>query len=125
MAGFHVPVIKLFDSVGKIGLVKPEQIGAIAVNVGVTFVATATLIVVPIAHCPVVGVKVYVPETVLLIIVGLHVPVIELLDVKSKIGLVEPEQIWVISVKLGVKIGLTVTVTEAVVAHCPASGVKV
>ena len=37
VAGFQVPEIELFDLIGKIGLAEPEQIGAIAVKVGVTF----------------------------------------------------------------------------------------
>ena len=36
-----------------------------------------------------------------------------------------PEQIGAICVKLGVTLGLTVTVIVAVVAHCPELGVKV
>ena len=38
--------------------VEPEQIGATAVNVGVTLVLTVIVNVVVEAHCPAVGVKV-------------------------------------------------------------------
>ena len=45
VAGLQVPVIKLFDVVGKSGLAEPEQIGAIAVKVGVTFGFTTIVII--------------------------------------------------------------------------------
>ena len=62
---------------------------------------------------------------VLLTVAGIHVPVIPLFDVRGKTGLVTPEQIGAMVVKLGVRTGLTVTFSVAVVAHWPASGVKV
>ena len=59
VVGFQVPVIKLFDIVGKTGLVEPEQIGAIAVKVGVTTGFTTMVIVTGFTvHCPAVGVNV-------------------------------------------------------------------
>ena len=57
-AGDHVPVIPLFDVVGKADNVAPEQIGLTAVNVGVTFGFTVIVIVAVVAHCPAVGVNV-------------------------------------------------------------------
>ena len=57
-AGAQVPVIPLLDVVGKTGAVEPEQIGATAVKVGVTFAFTVTVNVVGVAHRPAVGVKV-------------------------------------------------------------------
>ena len=56
---------------------------------------------------------------------GLQVPVKLLLDVEGKTGLVAPEHIGAMAVKVGTMFGLTVTVKVVVVAHCPASGVKV
>jgi hypothetical protein len=68
-----------------------------------------------------------VPLAVLLTVAGLHVPVILLVDVVGKAGTVPPEQIARAVPKLnaGVMFGFTVTVNVAVVAHCPAVGVKV
>ena len=48
----------MVDVVGKGDKVAPEQIGATAVNVGVTVGLTVIVKVVVVAHCPVVGVKV-------------------------------------------------------------------
>jgi hypothetical protein len=56
--GLQVPVIPLFDVVGSTGTVAPEQIAAIAVNVGVIFGLTVTVNVVVVAQSPAVGVKV-------------------------------------------------------------------
>ena len=49
-AGVHVPNIPLFDVVGKAAKVAPEQIGATAVKVGVTWEFTVIVKVVVIAH---------------------------------------------------------------------------
>ena len=57
-AGVQTPVIPLLEVVGIGVSVAPEQIGATAVNVGVTFGLTVMVRVVVVAHCPVVGVKV-------------------------------------------------------------------
>jgi hypothetical protein len=57
-AGDQVPAIPLFDVVGNAVSVVPAQIGATALNVGVTFGLTVIVSVVVVAHCPAVGVKV-------------------------------------------------------------------
>ena len=49
-AGLQVPVILLVDVVGRVGAAAPEQIGAIASNVGVILVLTVTFNVVTVAH---------------------------------------------------------------------------
>ena len=49
-AGDHVPVIPLFEVSGKAANVAPEQIGATAVNVGVTCGLTVMVKVVVVAH---------------------------------------------------------------------------
>ena len=49
-AGLHVPVILLIDVVGSTGAVVPEQMGAIASNVGATLTLTAMSKVVVVAH---------------------------------------------------------------------------
>ena len=123
-AGTHVPEIPLFDVVGKAAKVAPEQMGATAVKVGVTCVLTVMVKVVVVAHCPALGVKVYVVVAVLLS-AGAHIPEIPLFDVVGKAAKVAPEQIGATAVKVGVTCGLTVMVKVVVVAHCPALGVKV
>jgi hypothetical protein len=57
-AGAQEPVIPLLEVVGSGANVTPEQMGATAVNVGVTFGFTVIVSVVVVAHCPAVGVKV-------------------------------------------------------------------
>ena len=49
-AGDQVPVIPLVEVVGKADKVAPEQIGATAVNVGVTAVFTVIVKVAIVAH---------------------------------------------------------------------------
>ena len=78
-----------------------------------------------VAHCPAVGVKVYVPLVVLLTVAGLHVPLIPLVELAGNIGAVVPLQKAGIAAKVGVVGVVTVVVKVAVVAHCPAVGVKV
>jgi hypothetical protein len=112
----------LFEVAGKVN-VPPLQIGATCVKVGVTGVFTITVIEAVVAHCPVLGVKVY--EVVDVLLIGVvHDPVIPLFEVAGKVN-VPPLQIGATCVKVGVTGVFTVTVIEAVVAHCPASGVKV
>ena len=123
-AGDHVPEIPLFDVVGNAVRVAPAQIGATAVKVGVTCGLTVMVKVVVVAHCPVLGVKVYVVVVVLLS-AGAHVPEIPLLEVVGNAVKVAPEQMGATAVKVGVTCGLTVIVKVVVVAHCPAVGVKV
>jgi hypothetical protein len=56
---------------------------------------------------------------------GAQLPVKPLLDVVGNGDKVAPEQIGATAVNVGVMFGLTVIVKVAVVAHCPAVGVKV
>jgi hypothetical protein len=123
-AGDQEPVIPLPEVVGNGVKVAPEQIGATAVNVGVTFGLTVIVNVVVVAHCPAVGVKVYV-VVVVLSSAGDQVPVIPLLEVVGNGVKVAPEQIGATAVNVGVMLELTTIVKVAVVAHCPGSGVKV
>ena len=80
-----------------------------------------------VEHCPASGVKVYVPLFALSTIAGDHVPVIELLEEVGNEGTIPPEQMLKVvpKVKVGVVCGVIVTVNVVVIAHCPASGVKV
>ena len=117
-------MIPLVEVVGSGASVAPEQIGATAVNVGVTFGLTVIVNVVVVAHCPAVGVKVYVVVAVLFK-AGDQLPVIPLFEVVGSADKVAPEQIGATAVKVGVTFGLTVIVKVVVVPHCPAVGVKV
>ena len=56
---------------------------------------------------------------------GDQVPVIPLVDVVGNGVKTVPEQIGATAANVGVMFGLTVMVKVAVVAHCPAAGVKV
>ena len=67
----------------------------------------------------------YVPLAVLLTTAGDQVPVMPLVDVNGSTGAVEPSQIGAIATKVGVTLGVTVTVIVVVLAHWPASGVNV
>ena len=109
-------MIPLFEVVGKAASVAPEQIGATAVNVGVMFGLTVIVNVVVVAHCPAVGVKVYVVVAVLSR-AGDHVPVIPLFDVVGNAFNVAPAQIGATALNVGVMFGLTVMVSIVVVAH--------
>ena len=57
-AGDQVPVIPLSDVVGNADNVPPEQIGATALNVGITLLLTVIVNDAVVAHCPTVGVNV-------------------------------------------------------------------
>jgi hypothetical protein len=58
---------------------------------------------------------------------GLQVPVMPFVDVVNNVGTLRPAHIIKVvpKLKVGVMLGLTVIVKVAVVAHSPASGVKV
>ena len=85
-------------------------------KVGVMFGLTVIVNDVGVAHCPAVGVNVYVVVTVLLI-AGVHVPAIPLFDVVGNAASGSPEQIGVTALKVGVMFGFTVMVRVVVVAH--------
>jgi hypothetical protein len=123
-AGAHAPVMPLLEIVGSGDRVEPEQIDPTAVNVGVMLELTTIVIVAVVAHCPAVGVNVYV-VVVVLSKAGDQVPVIPLLEVVGSGTSVAPEQIDPTAVNVGVMLELTTIVSVAVVAHCPASGVNV
>ena len=76
-----------------------------------------------VAHCPAVGVKVYV-VVIVLSNAGDHVPVIPLFDVVGKAAKASPLQIADTDVNVGVTFGFTVIDIVVVEAHCPASGVN-
>jgi hypothetical protein len=127
--GLHVPVIPLMDVVGKTGTASPAQIAALIeeLKTGVLLVLTVTSNVVIVAHWPVPGVNVYVPEFWLFITDGLHVPFIPLVEVGGNDGTVAPAQIVNPDpiLKVGIVFGVTVTVKLVGAAHDPAVGVNV
>jgi hypothetical protein len=124
-AGDQVPVIPLFEVVGKAVKAVPSHTAGTAVNVGVTFGLTVMVIVVVVAHCPTAGVKVYVVVAAVFK-AGDQVPVIPLLEVVGKAANAPPEQIAGTAVNVGVIVfGFTVMVIVVVVAHNPAVGVNV
>jgi hypothetical protein len=126
VAGDHVPLIPFVDVAGKVGAGDPVQIGASAVNIGVTFGLTVCTNVVVTAHWPLFGVKVYVPVVVLSTVAGLHTPAILLVDDVGNAGAAEPLQIAASAVNVGVTVpDVTVCIKVVVVAHWPASGVNV
>ena len=56
---------------------------------------------------------------------GDQAPIIPLLDVVGKGGIVAPKQTGVIAVKVGFTFGVIVITDVVEAAHCPAVGVKV
>ena len=101
MAGLHVPVMPLLDVVGKAAIAAPLQYGPTAANVGVMFGLMVIVNWAVVAQRPAVGVNVYVVVAVLLI-AGLHVPVMPLLDVVGKAAIVAPLQYGPTAANVGV-----------------------
>lgn len=124
VAGDQVPTIPLGDVVAKVGAVDPEQILGIAAKFGVIIGLTLMVKVVIVAHSPADGVKVYV-VVAKLFSAGDQVPVTPFVEVVGNGDIEAPEQIAGTELKSGVMFGLTVIVNVAIVAHCPAVGVKV
>ena len=123
-AGDQVPVIPFVEVVCNGAKVAPVQIGFITANVGVILELTVIVNVAIVAHCPAVGVKVYVVVAVLFS-AGDQVPVIPFVEVVGNAANVPPEQIGFTVANVGVILELTVIVNVCVVAHCPAFGVNV
>ena len=119
-AGLQVPVIPFNDGLVNVGTVPPAQIVSVVpkLNVGVIFGFTVTVKLNGNAHCPAVGVKVYVPELVLLTTDGLHVPLIPLSDGEYNVGTEPPEQMVMFpKLNVGITLGITVTLNVAGTAH--------
>ena len=66
-----------------------------------------------------------VPTEAVLIVAGLQVPVMPLVEVPGSRGAVAFWQRGPMAAKVGVMLAFTVMLSVAVVAHCPAVGVKV
>ena len=82
------------------------------------------LSVADVAHCPAVGVKVYVVVFVLFN-AGDHVPLIPLVEVVGNGFKFPPAQIGATGLKVGAVFEFTLMVNVAEFAHCPAVGVNV
>src|SRR5207237_8609974 len=112
------PVIPLTDAAGRVGTAVRADIDKEVpkLNVGVIFGLTVTLNVVVVAHCPAVGVNVYVAEFWLSTVEGFHVPVIPFVDVFGRAGTVPLPQIVRLVPKLNARVsfGLTVTINVVV-----------
>ena len=106
----------LLEVVGNGASVAPAHIGPTAVNAGVILELTTIVIVAVVAHCPAVGVKVYV-VVVVLSSAGVQVPVMPLFEVVGSGVNVAPLQIGATAVNVGVILELTTIVKVAVVAH--------
>jgi hypothetical protein len=114
----------LFEIVGNADNVAPEQIGETGLNVGIIFGFTTIVNVLFVAHCPTVGVNVYV-VVAKLFKAGDQVPVTELVEVVGKADKVAPEHTGLTAVNVGVAIGFTVIVNVPFATHCPDAGVNV
>jgi hypothetical protein len=113
----------LVDVVGNVKL-PPLHIGAMGANSVVTEGVTVTILVAAIAHCPAVGVNVYV-VVALLLNAGAQVPLMLFSEVVGNVT-TPPLQIVVSGLTIAVAPGaFTLTVIVAVVAHNPAVGVNV
>ena len=115
-AGAQLPAMPLVDVVGNGANTAPEHIGATAANVGVTFGLTVIVNVAIVAHCPAVGVNVYV-VVVVLSSAGTHIPAMPLVEVVGNGASTAPEQIGATAANIGVMFGLTIMVNVVVVAH--------
>jgi len=73
ISGDQLPVTPLLDVVGSAGMLLPLQYALTALNVGMTFELMVMVRVMLEAHCPALGVNVYVVVAWLLI-AGDHVP---------------------------------------------------
>lgn len=82
-AGDHVPLIPLVDVVGRGVNTSPLQIDGTDANVGVSLLFTVIVNDAVFAHCPAVGVNVYVVVAVLFR-AGDHVPEKPLVDVVGR-----------------------------------------
>ena len=111
------------------GTLAPAQIviDVPKLKVGVTIGFTVTTKFADNAHCPASGVKVYVPEFKLSTVDGFHVPVIPFVDDEGSVGTAPPLHILneVPNANAGVILGVTVTMNEVELAHCPPDGVNV
>jgi hypothetical protein len=111
----------LIEVVGSGTSAAPEQLLQPA-KVGRTFVNSDCRVAV-VAHRPAAGKCIRSGSS--MFSAGAHVPVMPLIEVVGSGASAAPEQIAATGAKVGRMFGLTVIVSVAVVAHCPAVGVNV
>jgi hypothetical protein len=111
IAGDQVPVIPLVEVVGKAAKTAPEHIAGTGSKVAISGFTTTVKLVVAVAHCPIVGVKVYV-VVVELSTGGDQVPVTPLEDVVGKGAKASPEHIGGIAGRKIATKGFTIIVLE-------------
>ena len=106
-------MIPFNDVFGKAAKLSPAQIVATAANVGVTFGFTVMVRFAVDAHCPALGVNVYV-VVVALFSAGLQAPLMPFCEVVGSAFKLSPAQIGDTLANVGVIIGLTVMVNVIV-----------
>ena len=124
IAGDQEPVMLLFETVGRAGMLAPAQNGPTSSNVGVTAGLTVIVRVTSSAHWFASGVNVYSVVT-LLLRAGDQLPVIPSSDEAGRSARASPAHIAPTALNVGVTAGLTVIVRLTGSAHWLASGVKV
>lgn len=126
VAGVQVPVIPLGAVVAKGSATVPLQSVCVVAKSGIINGLLITVSSVVVAHCPLSGVKVYVPLLVVSIVSGFHVPVMPLGEVVSKTGAGVPLHMVSVGLKSGITGAVTVTCKVTADAHWDAlvSGVK-
>jgi hypothetical protein len=119
-AGDQVPVIPSTEVVDKETEVAPEQIGLIALKLGVIRGFTVIVRLVTAAHCPAVGVNVYVVVAELFN-VGDQIPIYPFNDGDGNELKESPTQIGFTALNVGITFGFTVTVTVFSYKHVAVS----
>jgi hypothetical protein len=129
LAGLHVPVIPSFDTNGSAGAVACWQYEfAMVGKVGVTVPTIVMFKEAGVAQLPAEGVNVYVvvPGTDVLMLTGLHVPVIPSFDTGGSAG---TPAFWQYELAIVGKVGETMPIIEMFIeagfAQLPAAGVNV
>jgi hypothetical protein len=117
--GVHLPVIPLTDVEGRAGGIEPRHRGPIDSNTGVIEDETSIISLMVEAHCPSDGLNSYVvvPTDDVLMIAGIHVPMMPFVDVKGRSGGAEPWQSGPIGLKIGVNELVIVTLILVSIAH--------
>jgi hypothetical protein len=124
--GDQVPVIPFVEVEGNAGAEALIHNGPILANVGVIEVVMVMFNVAVEAHCPAVGVNVYVvvPLLLVLMVAGDQVPAIPFVDVLGKEGATEFWHKGPIAVNVGVVNAFIVTEMLPLSAQMPALGVN-
>jgi hypothetical protein len=115
-AGDQVPDIPLLETRGKALKLSPEHISETGSNIGVSFGLTLIVKVPFSAHCPEVGVKVYV-VVVELFKAGDQEPVIPLFDVVGKGDKASSSHIVATASNVGISFWFTIMVKFPFSAH--------